>query len=133
MAYWVMKSEPEVYSWPQLVQDKGTSWNGVRNYQANNNMKAMKRGDEAFFYHSGDDKAIIGITKIVKPWYLDPTDDTGRFGMVDIVPVRALPQAVTLGALKADASLKQMAFIRQGRLSVSPVTQQEWEKVLKFK
>ena len=132
MAYWLMKSEPDVYSWERLVKEGRTAWNGVRNYLANNNMKAMKIGDQAFFYHSNTDRAIIGIMKIVKTWHPDPTDETGRFGMVDVAPVRALPQPVTLAVIKEIPALKQMAFVRQGRLSVSPVTEAEWKKVLKL-
>ena len=130
MAYWLMKSEPDVYGWPQLVKDKRTSWSGVRNYLANNNMKAMKIGDQAFFYHSNIDKAIVGIMKIVKLWHLDPADETGRFGMVDVVPVKALAKLVTLAEIKADKRLAKMELLRQGRLSVSPVTDQEWEIIL---
>src|SRR5579863_3980368 len=95
-SYWLMKSEPETYPWAQLVKDKRTAWSGVRNHQANNNMKAMRVGDEAFFYHSGEERAIVGIMKIVKAWYLDPSDETGTFGMVDVAPVRALPKPITL-------------------------------------
>ena len=131
MPYWLMKSEPDAYSWTQLVKDKRTSWSGVRNYQANNNMKAMRVGDESFFYHSGEERAIVGIMKIIKTWHPDPTDDTGRFGMVDVAPVRALAQPLTLAEIKKDSTLKHMAFVRQGRLSVSPVMKEEWTKVLK--
>jgi predicted RNA-binding protein with PUA-like domain len=131
MAYWLMKSEPSVYSWANLVKDKRTAWSGVRNFQANNNMKAMKIGDEAFFYHSNEDRAIIGIMKIVKLWYLDPSDETGRFGMVDVAPVRALKKPVTLAEIKQDMLLKNMQFVRQGRLSVSSVTDAEWGRILK--
>jgi len=127
MPYWLMKSEPSVYPWSQLVKDKRTSWSGVRNYQANNNMKAMQIGDEAFFYHSNDDRAIVGIMKIVKRWHPDPSDETGRFGMVDVAPVRALDQPVTLAAIKTEPRLGQMALLKQSRLSVSPVTQGEWK------
>ena len=132
MSYWLMKSEPSAYSWAQLVKDGRTSWNGVRNYQANNNMKAMKRGDEAFFYHSNEDRAIIGIMEIVAAWHPDPSDKTGRFGMVDVAPVRALKKPVTLAEIKADKKLSGMALVRQGRLSVSPVAQEEWERVLRM-
>src|ERR1700722_614605 len=101
MAFWLMKSEPGVYPWAQLVKDGRTAWNGVRNYLANNNMKAMKVGDQAFFYHSNTDRAIIGITKVAKAWYPDPGDKTGRFGMVDVAPARALPRPVTLAEIKS--------------------------------
>src|ERR1700735_199548 len=100
-----MKSEPEAYSWVQLMKDKRTGWSGVRNYQANNNMKAMKVGDEAFFYHSGEERAIVGIMKIIKTWHPDPDDDSGKFGMVDVAPVRALAPPVTLADIKNDPLL----------------------------
>lgn len=131
MAYWLMKSEPEAYSWAQLVKDERTPWSGVRNYQANNNMKAMKLGDEALFYHSGEERAVVGIMKVVKLWHPDPDDDTGRFGMVDVAPVKAFETPLPLAEIKADPALKNMVFIRQGRLSVSPVTKEEWVKILK--
>jgi predicted RNA-binding protein with PUA-like domain len=130
MAYWLMKSEPTAYSWGQLVKDKRTGWSGVRNFQANNNMKAMKSGDEAFFYHSVEERSIIGIMKIVKLWYPDPADALGRFGMVDVAPVKELKNPVTLDQIKADKLLKQMVLVRQSRLSVAPVTAEEWAKVL---
>jgi predicted RNA-binding protein with PUA-like domain len=130
MAYWLMKSEPSAYSWSQLVKDKRTSWSGVRNYLANNNMKAMQIGDEAFFYHSNEDRAIIGIMKIVKLWHLDPSDETGRFGMVDVSSVKVLGNPVTLAAIKAEKSLKNMELLRQSRLSVSKVSMDEWARCL---
>ena len=127
MAYWLMKSEPDVYSWERLVKEGRTAWNGVRNYLANNNMKAMKIGDQAFFYHSNTDRAIIGIMKVVKTWYPDPADKTGRFGMVDVAPVRVLPRPVTLAEIKSDHTLAKMMLVRQGRLSGSSVGTKEWE------
>ncbi len=133
MPYWLMKSEPEVYSWAQLVKDKRTPWSGVRNYQANNNMKAMRMGDEAFFYHSGEERAIVGIMKVVKTWHPDPDDEAERFGMVDVAPVRDFAKPVTLAAAKKDPVLRNMALIRQSRLSVSPVTKEEWTKILQWK
>ena len=126
MAHWLMKSEPSVYPWSQLVKDKRTGWSGVRNYQANNNMKAMKIGDQAFFYHSNEDKAIIGIMKIVGLWHLDPADETKRFGMVDVAPVKELKNPVTLAVIKAEPKLKDMQLLKQSRLSVSAVTDAEW-------
>ena len=133
MAYWLMKSEPSAYSWSALIKDKRTSWSGVRNYLANNNMKAMQLGDEAFFYHSNDDKAIIGIMKIVKLWHLDPSDATGRFGMVDVAPLKTLPKPIALAAIKADKNLAQMQLLRLGRLSVSAVTEKEWKHLMLVK
>lgn len=132
MSYWLMKSEPSVYSWSQFVKDKRTSWSGVRNYLANNNMKAMKLGDEAFFYHSNEDRAIVGIMKIVKLWHLDPGDETGRFGMVDVAPVKALTKPVTLAMIKADKKLKDLQLLRQSRLSVSTISAPEYQEILKL-
>lgn len=132
MAYWLMKSEPDVYPWERLIREKRAAWDGVRNYQANNNMKAMAVGDEAFFYHSNEGREIVGIMRIVKTWYPDPADETGRFGLVDVAPVTAFAKPVTLATIKGEPSLQSMAFVRQGRLSVSPVTSTEWKKILKM-
>lgn len=126
MAYWLLKSEPSAYSWDQLVKDKRTNWSGVRNFQAAINLKAMKKGDRAFFYHSGESREIVGIVEIVKEHYPDPGDKTGRFVMVDVAPVTALKQPVTLAAIKAEPTLKDMGLVRQSRLSVSPVKLEEW-------
>lgn len=131
MAYWLMKSEPSAYSWSQLMKDKRTSWSGVRNYQANNNMKAMKIGDEAFFYHSNEERAIVGIMKIVKLWHPDPADETGRFGMVDVAPVKAFKNPVTLATIKASPlAATGLMLLKQSRLSVSPVTAAEWRTLV---
>jgi predicted RNA-binding protein with PUA-like domain len=132
MQYWLMKSEPSAYSWPQLIKDKRTGWSGVRNHQANNNMKAMKVGDEAFFYHSNENRAIVGVMKIVGLWHPDPDDETGKFGMVDVAPVKPVAQPVTLADIKAHAPLSQMVFLRQSRLSVSPVTTTEWQEIMQL-
>ena len=132
MQYWLMKSEPSVYSWDQFVSEKKTSWNGVRNYQAANNMKAMKKGDLAFFYHSNEGKDIVGVMEIVKEAYPDPTDETGKFVMVDVKPVKPLKESVTLAAIKATPSLKDMALLRLSRLSVGPVTAKEWAIISKL-
>lgn len=126
MAFWLLKSEPSVYSWEQFVQDGKTHWNGVRNYQAANNMKDMKKGDRAFFYHSNDGKEIVGIAEITKTAYPDPTDESGKFCMVDIKPVKPFKRFVTLAQMKAHPELQSMALIRQSRLSVTPVTDKEW-------
>ena len=130
--YWLMKSEPSAYAWAQLVKDKRTGWSGVRNYQANNNMKAMQIGDEAFFYHSNEGKEIVGIMKIVGLWHPDPSDETGKFGMVDVAPVKPFAAPVGLHDIKVNPHLAEMAFVRQGRLSVSPVTPAEWKEILKM-
>jgi predicted RNA-binding protein with PUA-like domain len=132
MAYWLMKSEPSAYSWQQMLKDKKTGWTGVRNYQAANNMKAMKTGDECFFYHSNDGKEIVGIVKVVKTYHPDPTDETGKFGMVEVSPVRSLKTPVGLATIKDNVKLKNMAFVKQSRLSVSPVTDAEWAVILKM-
>ncbi|MGO9674862.1 MAG: EVE domain-containing protein [Methylocella sp.] len=129
MAYWLMKSEPSSWSWADQVKagEKGTFWNGVRNHQAKQNLMAMQVGDEAFFYHSNEGKAIIGIVEIIKPFYPDPTDPTGKFGMVDVRAVTPLKRPVTLEAIKADPRLKDMVLVNNSRLSVQPVVSQEWK------
>src|ERR1700719_1648036 len=121
MAYWLLKTEPSAYSWDQLVKDKRTNWSGVRNYQAANNLKAMKKGDRAFFYHSNEGLEIVGIAEILREFYPDPADKTGRFGMVALAPVMALTTPVTLAALKADPRFQDLALVRLSRLSVGPV------------
>jgi predicted RNA-binding protein with PUA-like domain len=132
MAYWLMKSEPSAYSWDQLVKDGKTNWSGVRNYQAAINLKAMKPGDRAFFYHSNEGLAIVGIMEIVKAAYPDPSDKAGRFVMVDVKPVMPVPKPVTLSDIKAEPKLKEMKLVRQGRLSVSPVSAEEWKLIGKM-
>jgi len=127
MAYWLLKSEPGAYPWDQLVKDGRTHWDGIRNHQAANNLKAMKRGDRAFFYHSGEERAIVGIVEIVKEAYPDPSDPDGRFVMVDVKAVRAVKTPVTLTAIKAEPKLKNLALVRQSRLSVVPVAADEWK------
>jgi predicted RNA-binding protein with PUA-like domain len=132
MKYWLLKSEPDVYSYDQLIKDKKTSWNGVRNYQAANNLKAMSIGDLGFFYHSNVGKEIVGICKITKTAYPDPSDETGRFVMVDVVPVQKLKTPVSLATIKNTKSLQNIALIKQSRLSVMPITKQEWDIILKL-
>jgi predicted RNA-binding protein with PUA-like domain len=132
MSHWLVKSEPSSYSWEQLVKDGGTHWNGVRNYQAANNLKAMKRGDRGFFYHSNEGLAIVGIIEIAKEAYPDPSDKEGRFVMVDVKPVMAVKTPVTLAAIKAEPKLKDFALVRQGRLSVVPVADEEWRIITKM-
>jgi predicted RNA-binding protein with PUA-like domain len=131
MAHWLVKSEPSSWSFDQQVAagKKGTSWNGVRNHAAKLNLMAMKLGDEAFFYHSGEGKDIVGVVEVTKLYYPDPTDETGTFGMVDFRAVRALPKPVTLQAIKADKRLANMALVKLSRLSVQPVTDAEWKFV----
>lgn len=132
MAHWLMKSEPSAYSWDQLIKDRRTNWNGVRNYQAANNLKAMQPGDRAFFYHSNEGLAVVGIVEIVKSAYPDPSDKTGRFVMVDVKPVMALTKPVTLAAIKAEPKLKNLPLVKQSRLSVSPVSAEEWQLICKM-
>ena len=132
MAYWLIKSEPGTWSWDDQVKKGTEHWNGVRNYQANNNMKAMKKGDRAFFYHSVDKKRIVGIVEVVREHYPDHTDETGRFGMVDFKAVKPVPHPVTLADIKAHKDLQDMALIRQSRLSVCPVTDKEWKIISKM-
>lgn len=129
MAYWLMKSEPGAFSWDDLVRDGMTHWDGVRNYQASNNMKAMKRGDRAFFYHSVNEKRIVGIVEVVKEYYPDHTDKSGRFGMVDVKPVKPMAQPVTLARIKDEPKLADLALIRQSRLSVMPIGEAEWRLI----
>jgi predicted RNA-binding protein with PUA-like domain len=129
MAYWLVKSEPSSYSWEQMVKDGHTFWSGVRNYQAANNLKAMKKGDRAFFYHSGDDKAVVGIVEIVKECYPDHTDETGKFGMVDVKAALPLKTPVTLAAIKAEPKLKNLLLIRHSRLSVVPIDEPSWRLI----
>jgi predicted RNA-binding protein with PUA-like domain len=126
MAYWLMKSEPESYAWDELVAEGRDWWDGVRNHQAANNMKAMKLGDRAFFYHSGKAREIVGVMAVVKEYYPDPTDPSGRFGMVDVAPVKPLETPVSLARIKADPRLGDLALVRQSRLSVAPVSGRQW-------
>jgi predicted RNA-binding protein with PUA-like domain len=126
MAYWLVKSEPFKYSWSQMVADGRTHWDGVRNYQAANNLKAMQIGDRAFFYHSNEGKEIVGVVEIARTAYPDPGDETGRFVMVDVKPLLPVPTPVTLAAIKADPRLADFALVRQSRLSVVPVRDAEW-------
>lgn len=128
MACWLMKSEPHVYSWADLVRDRSTDWDGVRNNAARLHLRAMKPGDEAFFYHSGEERAVIGIMRIAGPG--KPDGEDGAWVKVPVEPVRALPRPVTLKEIKAEPALARMELIRQSRLSVSPVRDEEWALVL---
>lgn len=132
MNYWLMKSEPFVFSWAQLVKDGCAGWDGVRNYQAANNLKAMKKGDRAFFYHSNQGVEIVGIMTITRTAYPDASDPKGRFVMVDVKPLKPLQKPVTLAMIKAMPVLKNMALLKQSRLSVSPVTKDEWDYILEM-
>ena len=132
MAYWLLKSEPAKYSWEQMVKDGRTHWDGVRNFQAANNLKAMRQGDRAFFYHSNEGKEIVGIAEVIKEAYPDPTDKTGKFVCVDIKADKPLKMPVTMAAIKADKKLASMALVKYSRLSVQPVTAEEWKMVCKM-
>jgi len=129
MAYWLFKSEPGAWSWDDQVKKGTEHWNGVRNYQAANNMKAMKIGDLGFFYHSVDEKRIVGIVEVVKEYYPDHTDESGRFGMVDIKAVKPMKTPVTLAQIKAEPRLANLALVRQSRLSVTPIGDDEWKLI----
>jgi predicted RNA-binding protein with PUA-like domain len=129
MAYWLLKSEPFKYSWDRMVADGRTHWDGVRNHQASNNLKAMQVGDRAFFYHSNEGLAVVGVVEIARTYYPDPSDPAGRFGMVDVQPVKPVVTPVTLKQMKADPELQGMALVRQSRLSVCPVSDAEWAHV----
>ena len=129
MAHWLVKSEPGAWSWDDQVKKGVEPWNGVRNHQAANNMKAMKVGDAAFFYHSVNEKRIVGIVEVAKPYHPDSTDPTGRFGMVDFRAVRPLARPVTLEAVKAEPRLSHLALIRQSRLSVMPIDEASWRLI----
>ncbi|MRG70978.1 EVE domain-containing protein [Alphaproteobacteria bacterium HT1-32] len=126
MAYWLVKSEPGSWSWDDQVKKGVEHWDGVRNYQAANNMKAMKTGDLAFFYHSVNEKQIVGIVEVVKEYYPDPSDAKGRFGMVDFKAVKPFRTPVTLAEIKADERLQHLALVRQSRLSVTPIDPEAW-------
>jgi len=130
MNYWLVKSEPVTYSWAQLVKDKKAVWDGVRNYAARNNLRAMKKGDLVFFYHSNEGLAIVGIAKVIKEAYQDPTTDDTAWSVVDIAPFKALKHPVTLEKIKSDKQLGAMQIVKIGRLSVSAVTPAEFDRVI---
>ncbi len=132
--YWLLKSEPSTWSWEDQLKkgDKGEGWDGVRNYQASNNMKEMRVGDLAFFYHSVKEKQIVGIVDIIKTYHPDPTDKTNRFGMVTVKAIKSLEVPVTLKRIKEESSLSNLALVRQSRLSVVPVSEEEWNIILKL-
>lgn len=132
MAYWLVKSEPDVWSWDDHVKKKIEPWTGVRNYQAANNMKAMKKGDLAFFYHSNVGREIVGIVELVKEAYPDPEAPSHHFVLVDFKAVKPLATPVTLQQIKADPALQDIALIKQSRLSVMPITKAEWGRILKM-
>jgi predicted RNA-binding protein with PUA-like domain len=132
MAYWLVKSEPHKYAWDDLVRDGRTIWDGVRNNAAAIHLRTMKTGDRAFFYHSNEGKEIVGIVEIVREHYLDPKDESGRYPAVDVVPVEKLAVPVTLAAIKADTALDGIELVRQSRLSVAPIRDHEWARILEL-
>jgi predicted RNA-binding protein with PUA-like domain len=129
MKYWLLKTEPQSYSWEQLVKDKVTNWSGVRSPAGRANLIKMKKGDRAFFYHTGDERQVVGVCEVVKESYPDPSDETGKFVQVDVRAIAPVPHPVTLAAIKAEPKLADMRLVREGRLSVSPVTTEEWHLV----
>jgi len=131
MAYWLLKSEPDEWSWDQQKAEgrNGAEWGGVRNFQARSNMRKMSKGDLGFFYHTGDEKRVVGIVKVVKEAHPESTDPTGQWECVDVAAVSALPRPVTLAEIKAEPKLKSMVLVRNSRLSVQPVSAAEWRKV----
>jgi predicted RNA-binding protein with PUA-like domain len=132
MAYWLFKSEPSTWSWEQQLAAgaKGTFWNGVRNHLAKQQMMAMQLGDRGFFYHSNEERAIVGVVEVIKRYYPDPTDPSGKFGMVDVRAVKPVKRAVTLGEIKTEPHLANMVLVKNSRLSVQPVTEEEWRIVM---
>ncbi|HEX2512571.1 MAG TPA: EVE domain-containing protein [Xanthobacteraceae bacterium] len=134
MAYWLLKTEPEEYSWDDLKNKaaKGDAWTGVRNFTARNHLKAMRKGDRVFIYHTGDEKQVVGVAEVVRESYPDPTDEKSVFLSVDVKALDPLPQPVTLAAVKADKKLAAMALVKYGRLSVQPVTDAEWKIICKM-
>ncbi|MFP4190775.1 MAG: EVE domain-containing protein [Candidatus Hydrogenedentota bacterium] len=129
MNYWLMKSEPGTWSWEDQLKAGIADWDGVRNHQAANNMKVMNKGDQAFFYHSGKGREIVGVVEIVKEYHPDPTDESERFGMVSVKALETLPTPVSLKAIKADERLAQLPLVRQSRLSVMPVDGESWRLI----
>jgi predicted RNA-binding protein with PUA-like domain len=131
MGHWLLKTEPEEFSWDNQLKRgaKGEAWTGVRNFTARGNMTEMKKGDHAFFYHTGDEKQVVGIVEVIREAYPDPTDEKGVFKAVDVKAVKPLPKPVTLAAVNAEPKLKEMALTKYARLSVQPVTAEEWKIV----
>ncbi len=132
MNYWLVKSEPFKYSWEKFNEDGRTFWDGVRNYQARNNLKEMKEGDLVLFYHSNEGKEVVGIAKVVKEFYQDPTTEDANWVVVDLSPVEALKKPVTLEQIKADERLKDISLVRQGRLSVMPLKPEEFDRIVEL-
>ena len=132
MSHWLIKSEPSKYSWDKFVEDKQTFWDGVRNYTARNNLRAMKKGDEVFFYHSNEGLEIVGIAKVAKEAYQDPTTDDTNWVVVDFKPVKKMKKPVSLATIKSDKRLPNIALVKLGRLSVCPITDEEWNIIMEL-
>jgi predicted RNA-binding protein with PUA-like domain len=132
MNYWLVKSEPEAYSWATFVKDGKAAWTGVRNFQARNNLRAMKKGDLVCFYHSVTDRQIVGLAKVTKEFYPDATAEKGDWSCVDLQPVKPLPKPVTLDTVKTDKLLKEMPLVKQSRLSVTPLTEAQFQRLLEL-
>ena len=130
MKYWLLKSEPDAWSWDNQVKEGASMWDGVRNYQARNNLKEMKKNDLCFFYHSVTERSIVGIVKVVKEYYPDPTDKSGRFVVVDVKATKKLKNPVFLDQIKKNNKLKNIALVKQSRLSVMPLTRKEWDEII---
>jgi predicted RNA-binding protein with PUA-like domain len=128
--YWLVKQEPEAYAWAAFVKDGKTEWTGVRNFQARNNLRAMKKGDPVLYYHTGDEKQVVGLARVERAGYPDPTATEGDWVAVDLAPVKPLAKPVTLAQIKADKILKEMTLVRNSRLSVSPVSEVQFERIL---
>ena len=132
MKYWLLKSEPDAWSWDNQVKEGASMWDGVRNYQARNNLKEMKKNDLCFFYHSVTERSIVGIVKVVKEYYPDPTDKTDRFVVVDVKATKKLKNSVSLDQIKENSRLQDIALVKQSRLSVMPLKKTEWEIIIKM-
>ena len=132
MKYWLLKSEPDAWSWENQVKEGASMWDGVRNYQARNNLKEMKKNDLCFFYHSVTERSIVGIVKVVKEYYPDPTDKTGRFVVVDVKAIKKLKNPVSLDQIKENNKLQDIALVKQSRLSVMPLKKTEWDIIIKM-
>ena len=132
MKYWLLKSEPDAWSWDNQVKEGASMWDGVRNFQARNNLKEMKKNDLCFFYHSVTERSIVGIVKVVKEYYPDPTDKTGRFVVVDVKATKKLKNPVSLNQIKENSKLQDIALVKQSRLSVMPLKKTEWDVIIKM-
>ena len=132
MNYWLVKSEPGAYAWSQFLKEGRTAWTGVRNFAARNHLRAMKKGDLVFFYHSGEEKSVVGLARVEEEFYPDPTAEEGDWSCVDLVPKKAVTAPVTLAQIKGDKILREMVFVKQSRLSVSPMTKRQFERLMEM-